>query len=255
MAFTVEQLVPSPEMLRGRMLPRLRSAIRLTWRHWIVILGIIGLGVGIYMAVHAPVFAVTDVHAIVRGNQRTSFQELYAASGIDQQNIFLIRPDIAAERVVRTPGVAASTVHLRLPAQVIIDVEEYAPLVAWQVVTTTVWLAGDGSPCPIAGDPPPLTLVDATGAAINAEGNSMRRRVLADLAAIQAARPDLKVLYYGGLEGLYFRSPAGWTVYLGNDGQIDEKLAILETTEQDIVARRTSVSMIDLRFAGHALFR
>ena len=40
---------------------------------------------------------------------------------------------------------------------------EQLPLVAWQGITTTVWLSADGSEVPQAGAPPSLHLTDLSG--------------------------------------------------------------------------------------------
>ena len=43
----------------------------------------------------------------------------------------------------------------------------------------------------------------------------MRPQLLVALSVLHDRRPDLKDLYYGSQEGIYFRAPQGWTVYLG----------------------------------------
>jgi hypothetical protein len=226
----------------------------LIWRQWLSLFLGVAIAFGFAQLWTSGHFAVSAAGIAVRGCQRVPAEAIYAASALDQQNIFLVRPAEVAARVSQVAGVATTTVHVRLPDQVIIDVQEYAPLVAWQVMTGTVWLASDGTPVPMVGVPPPLTLVDESGAAQDQDGG-LRRQVLADLEVLYTARPDQSGIYYGALEGLYFRAPAGWTVYLGDGGPITAKLALLEAIEKDIVARNAQVDVIDLRFEGHALLK
>ncbi|PKO23815.1 MAG: hypothetical protein CVU38_02110 [Chloroflexi bacterium HGW-Chloroflexi-1] len=215
---------------------------------------IIALIVGFARLSQSSPFTVSAAATQIRGCQRVPAEAVYAASALDQRNLFYIHPAAAAARIDALPGVAAASVHLRLPDQVIIDVREYAPLVAWQAVTTTVWLADDGTPLPMVGDSPPLSLVDVNGAAVAPDGR-LRPQVLTNLKALHAARPDLVAVYYGALEGLYFRAPGGWTVYLGDGAPMDPKLGLLAATERDIVAHSRRVDVIDMRFDGHALLR
>jgi cell division septal protein FtsQ len=236
--------------LSGLPVRLVKGGLHLGVRRWAVLLAVLAIGVGLPQLLDGSYFKVTA--AKVRGCQRIPAEAVYAASGLHGQSVFRIRPDEAATRLAALPGVAAAAVHVRLPHHVRIEVREYLPLVSWQVFTTTVWLGDDGTPIPMVGDPPALTLVDAGGAAMDSSGG-LRPEVLADLKALRAARPELTHVYYGEQEGLYFRASAGWTVYLGVRGEIGEKLALLEATERDLLARSEHVDVIDLRFEGHAL--
>jgi hypothetical protein len=57
------------------------------------------------------------------------------------------------------------------------------------------------------------------------------------------------------LEGLYFRAPEGYTVYLGEEGSMAQKLALLEETQRQLAGRNARVRVVDLRFDGYALIR
>ena len=227
---------------------------RATGRRLAVGLPAIALIVGFVQLTQSSLFTVSAAGTQIRGCQRVPAEAVYAASALDQQNLFSIQPAAAVARIEALPGVAATRIHVRLPDQVIIDVREYTPLVALQMVTTTVWLADDGALLPMVGDPPPLSLIDVNGAAVAPEGD-LRPQALANLKTLHAARPDLTAVYYGTLEGLYFRAAGGWTVYLGDSAQLDPKLALLAATERDIIAHGRRVDVIDMRFDGHALLR
>jgi len=150
------------------------------------------------------------------------------------------------------PGIAKVDVHVRLPNQVLIDVREHLPLVAWQAITSTVWLSADGAEVPQAGAPPSLNLTDLTGTPLE-ESRPTWLLILPQLVAAQQALPDQTELSYGRFEGLYFRTPEGWTVWLGNAG-IAAKLALLEAARREITARGARPSVIDLRYSTRQAF-
>ncbi len=208
---------------------------------------IIGLAAGAWTLLSLPQLRVATTSTQVGGNQRIASGDIFTASQIDGRSIFLVRPSQVAERVAALPGIATAAAHVRLPNQVLIDVTEQVPLVTWQSTTGTVWLTAAGAEVPMQGEPPPLTLNDLTGRSPE-EVRGTLQTVLSNLAELHAARPELTVLYYGTLEGLYFRAPEGWTVYLGEAGSLATKLALLAATQQKLAEQGKQPQVIDLRF-------
>jgi cell division septal protein FtsQ len=218
--------------------------------------------IGVFMALVAGLtvaltnenFAVTRELTTVRGLHRVAEEDVRRASKLEGTNIFRVQPGQAAKNVKELPGIAAAHVHVWLPAQIVIDVQEHEPLVAWQGITTTVWVADTGAVVPMTSDPPPLELVDKTGAAAEANGR-LRPHVLANLKALRAAGIEVTSLFYGPKEGIYFRSPEGWTVYLGNEGQMPAKLAALQELRKNNIARNVRATTVDLRIDGRMQLR
>jgi cell division septal protein FtsQ len=190
----------------------------------------------------------------IRGNQRVASEAIYAASQIDETSIFWIRPEEVARRVMKVPGIATAFVHVRLPDQVIIDVQEQTPTVVWQRGKDTLWLAQNGAAVPLVGEAPQFTLIDPEGAAADAKGG-LRPALLAQLMTIHEQRPDTSELFFGKQEGLYFRAPEGYTVYLGSDGDVTLKLAGLNAMRTGILAHPATVKEVDLRVDGRAYVR
>jgi cell division septal protein FtsQ len=226
----------------------------LTLRHWIALLILTAAAVGISQLLTLPQFTVTTASVQVRGNQRASADDVYAASGVEGTNVFQVQAGSVARRVADLPGVETVRVHVRLPADVIIDVAELAPLAILQTVTETLWISSDGTVIQQVGEPPKLTLVEANGTVRDAQGIVIPEVVRA-LEAIRANRPDLTDLHFGTLEGLYFRATEGYTVYLGEGGAMSQKLALLEATQQQIAERGMHPQVVDLRFDGHAMLK
>lgn len=195
-----------------------------------------------------PALAVTSSTAQIGGSRRLAPRTIYDASGVEGRNIFLIRRAAVEAYVEAVPGVASAEVHLRLPNQIVIDVHEHSPLVAWHSITETVWLAADGAEVPQAGAAPPLTLTDATGASL-AQSRGLWPVMLAHLAEIHAAQPDVQEFSYGEPQGLYYRTAAGAEVWLGDTGPMTKKVALAADAQPEIARAGGQAKVIDLRFS------
>lgn len=215
--------------------------------HRVVLLVIaVGFTFGMIQLLRLPQMAVSATSTQIGGVQRITREKIYNASGIEGRNIFLVRPNDVAAAVSQVGGIAAVQVHVRLPNQVLIDVQEHAPLVAWQGVTTTLWLAADGALVPQAGQAPPLTLVDQTEAMPDAE-SLHAPLLLKNLIALHDTRPDIAKVYYRKNQGLSFQTPEGSDVWLGDSGPMADKLAVLEVARREITRLGKQAKVIDLR--------
>jgi cell division septal protein FtsQ len=192
--------------------------------------------------------------AEIRGNTRIPSENLYLASGIDTVSIFWIQPAAIEKRLAALPGIASAKVHVRLPNQVIIDVQESAPYLIWNKGAGNVWVGQNGSVMPPADTTPALRLIDPDGAAAGPNG-ALRPQVVAQVIALRALRPEVTNLYYGRNEGLYFLAPEGWSVYLGEDGNMTEKLAALATLQSQLKGAATAPKSIDLRTNGKVFLK
>jgi len=227
---------------------------RVNWLQVAVFVGLASvMGVLIWGIMQEP-FRISGSSIEVIGNHRLEAWEVVRAADIEGANAFTILPSDVAKRVAGLEGVNEVTVRVRLPNRLIVELKEFLPLVAWQTPEGTRWLSEDGALIPISGDPPGLTLIDPMGEAADENGN-LRPSLLAGLAVVAQMRPELREIYYGKLEGLYFRSPEGWTVYLGEEGRMARKLAILEGMKQTISTGNTPAQVLDLRFEGFTTFK
>jgi cell division septal protein FtsQ len=223
-------------------------------RHWVALLALAAAAFGASQLFSLRQFTVTAPNVRVRGVLRTSADEVYAASELEGTNVFRVQASNAASRVAELRGVESAKVHVRLPANAIIDVVELAPIAIFQTITETLWIGTDGRAIQQVGDPPMLTLVEVNGTVRDQRGRVLPE-IIEGLKAIQANRPDLTDIHYGTLEGLYFRAPEGYTVYLGEGGAMTQKLALLEATQQQVAEGDLHPEEIDLRFDGYAMLK
>jgi len=223
-------------------------------RRWLALVVLALAAVAFNQLLLLPEFTVTAANVRVRGSHRASVDQIYAASGLEGTNVFRVQGDGAAERVTEVPGVESVQVHVRLPADVVIDVVELAPIAIVQTITETLWIGSDGVGIGQVGEPPTLTLFDDSGSVRDASG-AVLPEIVEGLETIRANRPDLTDIRYGTLEGLYFSAPEGYTVYLGQGGAIAQKLALLEATQQQVAEWGYYPDVIDLRYDGYAMLR
>ncbi len=225
-----------------------RTPLRNILRHGFVL---ILLGAAIYGLVELfqlPALIVTSSAAQVGGAHRLTPRAIYDASGVEGHHIFLIRPAEVEANLREMPGIAGAQVHLRLPNQVLIDVQEQRPLVAWQAGEETVWLAAEGDVIPQAGIAPPCTLVDTVHATL--AGNDVwRRKMLTYLAELQVSHPELTTFGYGDPQGLYYRPAEGLEVWLGDTGPMSRKVTVAAEASAQIQRAGGQVKVIDLRFS------
>ncbi|MCX7707455.1 MAG: FtsQ-type POTRA domain-containing protein [Anaerolineae bacterium] len=229
----------------GMRLPDKETVVRWARRAFLIAL-VGGFGFGLAALLHLSFWRVSATTTLVGGTQRLTPQTVYEAGGLEGRNIFLVRSEEVAAAVRQLPGVRDARVHVRLPNQVVIDVWEYVPLVAWRTITATVWLAEDGSPVPQAGEPPPLTLDDSSGT-FPTDGNQLTAILLKDLKVLHELLPEVRELSYSREKGLTFRTSEGWEVWLGEGGAVADKLRLLSAARQEITRLGRQIRFIDLR--------
>ncbi len=245
---------PRPQTPKAavRAAPRKAATAHVPWRRLLMLPLLVAATFALLEFLTREQFYVYS--AQIQGNRRVPAAEIYAASQIDKQHIFWVRPNLAAARVMDLPGIADAHVSMALPSTVTIEVQEREPLVAVQTISMTTWFAADGTRLPQAGSEPPLLLIDPEGVASTDQGE-LRAQVLADLQALHAGMPDLTTIDYGAQEGLTFQSPDGYTVYLGSQGNVAAKLDLLQSVQVQIASREAAPKVVDLRVDGNAYLR
>lgn len=204
------------------------------------------VGAGLIYLLQWPVLQVWHGSTLIGGAQRIESAVIYDKAEVGGRNILLLHSGEVAARLEAVPGIADATVHLRLPNEVIIDVVEHAPLVAWQTITSTMWLSASGAEVPQSGGLPPLQLVDQSGGRLTSNP-ALKTMILDNLKTIHEARPEQNELYYGNTQGLYYRAAEGWEVWLGENGDVRKKLALALAAGQDLARTGARPAMIDLR--------
>ena len=188
--------------------------------------------------------------------------EIFAASGVNEQNIFWIDPAEVAKRIVALDGVKAARVRCELPTLVTIEVEEREPVVMWRATSQEqdLWLDEAGEVLPYHGDvnsPDMVFVVDyserhlAVGDRIEPEG------IVQSVLRLAAALPGEQVYYYQPDRGLSFThrvSGGQWPVYVGTSDDLARKIQVVQALTEYLVANNVGPRYVDVRWAEHPVY-
>jgi cell division septal protein FtsQ len=195
--------------------------------------------------------------ARIQGNRILSAAEIYAASQVDGLSVFWIDPEAVAGNVEALPNVKRAYVHLTLPANLIIEVEERQPEIIWQTGEEMWWIDNEGLFVP------PHEEADAENnrlRIIDQEVRAIQPNDQIDLGIVRGAqiihehKPELETLYYSQQYGLTYLTPEGWPVYVGKKENIRAKLRAADSIYADLAARQVSPLFIDVRNPLRAIY-
>jgi cell division septal protein FtsQ len=198
----------------------------------------------------------------IEGARFLQEDEIFAASGVNEQNIFWIDPADVAQRIVALNGVKAARVRCELPALVTIEVEEREPVVMWRATSQEqdLWLDEAGEVLPYHGDvnsPDMVFVVDygerhlAVGDRIEPEG------IVQSVLRLAAALPGEQVYYYQPDRGLSFThrvSGGQWPVYVGTSDDLARKIQVVQALTEYLVANNVGPRYVDVRWAEHPVY-
>jgi hypothetical protein len=201
----------------------------------------------------------------VEGTVSLSPEEIADASGLAGSHVFAVDPAQAASDIGTLPGIISSTVTLRWPNQVYIEVAEEAAVAIWQEngveygVTASGRLFpavrpnptllrieseipvipqtpdGDGTPSELAVQDPDAA--EEAGDDLDTSLSFVPAEVLDGAMQLRELRPTIERLYYQPNGGLSYQDGRGWRGYFGTGVEMNQKLAIYESLVADLLAR------------------
>ncbi len=205
------------------------------------VMGIIGL----FILFTNPHFAI--VAPQVEGLQTLDAAQVLRTAHLDRANIFTLDVDQVAARVQLLPRVKRARVRLGLPNRAVIFIIERDPVLLY-VREGELWgVDEEGHLFPLGDDirtDLPALLDDDASAS---DGHTMDARLVQAVVQLHQKAPDLKEFRYRREYGLYFLSPEGWRVYLGDAQQMEAKLARWETIHRQLLRQKRPVQDVDLR--------
>jgi cell division septal protein FtsQ len=241
------------EMPADRPAVRIRPAPRLKPHRWLALAmaGIIAFALGQLLA--NDVFYVYQMQ--ITGNRFVSESEIFDGSGVAGYNIFWVKPQEVAATLMSHPYIKSAKVVVGLPNRVRIHIVEREPRLAWDVNGEIAWVDAEGMVLPRReGSGDLVTLVDAGRQAALDEGH-LRPAIVTGALEIHRLLPDAKVFQYAQTFGLHFQLPGGTMVYLGDEQDMPEKVALLNALRQKLAADKVQAQLIDLRYRGSPYYR
>jgi cell division septal protein FtsQ len=248
----------------GRQYPssarRVRFALAPAPGHWQILVSrlaaamlLVLAGWVIYAVFNSPNFYVYDIQ--VRGNAAVTSEEVYTTSDLEGLSVFWVDPAAVARRVETLPNVRSAHVKIRLPARVIVTVEERAPVILWQTGDVSWWVDAEGVIFPPRADPSDtLTIIDTDAQPVS-PGEALDPSIIETAQSLRRLLPELPVMHYSRATGVSFTTGEGWPVYLGDGRDMDEKLTILVNLRKDLLARGVTPEFIDVRFIERPFYK
>jgi cell division septal protein FtsQ len=240
---------------------------RIQWRSagWrLLALAVLAALIGVMVFVSSDFgFFVYRDSTRVEGARFLPADEIFAASGVNEQNIFWIDPAEIARRVVTLDGVKAARVRCDLlPTLVTIEVEERQPVVMWRATSQEqdLWLDDAGVVLPYHGDvnsPNMVFVVDygerhlEVGDRIEPEG------IVESVMQLAAVLPGEQVYSYQPDRGLSFThrvSGSQWPVYVGTSDDLPRKIQVVQALTEYLVANNIGPRYVDVRWAEHPVY-
>ncbi len=208
------------------------------------LLAVIGI-TGLFFLFTDPHFTI--VAPQVEGLQSLDTAQVLRTARLDQANVFTLDVDQVAARLQLLPRVKRARVRLGLPNRALILITERDPVLLY-VREGELWGVDEEGHLFSLGDDirtdlPALLDDDASAS----DGHTMDVRLVQAVVQLHQKAPDLKEFRYRRKYGLYFLSPEGWRVYLGDARQMEAKLARWEAMHQQLLQQKRPVQEVDLR--------
>lgn len=237
--------------------PASRTTARQRMRRWLAErswnLSHAGAGLLLALSIGCLVFVFTNVDFYVFGadiqdTRYASSAAIYQQAGIDGFSAFFIRPAAVNQRLRQLPAVRSAAVQVRLPNRVEIAVEEREPALLYQVQGETHWVDAEGVLMPAADSRGDLVKLIDDSLAAQVSPQHIDPYLLGAIQQITQDLPQIDTFRYQEPFGMYFFSPEGWRVLLGEAENMDSKLLAWTALRTDLLRKKATVQEVDLRF-------
>lgn len=248
--------------LKGRILVdekgerRLR---RLRWRRLLIALALVGAIVGAALLYRSPLLRVKEVEVV--GATNTAPEQIAALADLEGASMFTAPLGEAEARIVGLPLVKAANARVRWPNKVQIEVVERTPWGYWNLAGQSYVIDSEGVILPDVkppkgapvifdvGDPADLSPGDRvdTDAALLAQ---VLLKFVPEKLALNIARFE-----YTPEKGLSLVTDAEYRVVMGDSQNVEYKLTVWKTVEEEIGRGEMAGHVLDLRFRDRPSFQ
>jgi len=241
-------------------LPRLSYGPR--WISFLLMSACLFLIYGMY---NTDAYLVQSIN--VTGNQRIHTDEIEMVIGIWNQPSFVVNPaQVEYNLLASYPELISVSVHVGLPAEITIRVQERLPAIAWEQAGQVVWIDAQGYSFPPRGVVDDLALVTAMGLpsppleAETAPTIGARPFMTPELArsimTLYPTMPEGASLVYDPQYGLGWQDPLGWKVYFGQSGDnMQSKLNVYLTIVEYLLKRNIQPALISVEYPSAPFYR
>lgn len=213
-----------------------------------LVLAVVGvlalLGLTIWFAL-SPLFHIADAQVI--GVSRVAAGDVFAASGLAQRHVILANGRAAEANILaQLPALKEAQVSCFLPADCVISVVEWEPLLTWDTGAGLVWVDGAGSVSNADRVMEGRWLVN--GPLPTDERGLVERDVLLGIAELTGLGVGPGMVSYRSGRGLVLQDPAGWRVIVGQGTGMEERLQVYAEIRDHLLANDIRPTFVDVRF-------
>lgn len=222
---------------------------------------LIASGYAAFTLLNSPYLRLERIDVI--GVSRTSELEVRAFAGVKPgENLLRIRPERVAAEVAKNPWVKEAKVRRVFPSKLEISVVEREPLARIPYYGYFVSVDAGGIALALAQDQPAEDLAIVTGVSSSQVilGQAYPAPKLA--AALNClsylspeARRRISEVHLGDKEELTMYTLDGVTIYVGQGGDLQAKMRLLEAILQEAGNKKFALEYIDLRYEGKPVFK
>jgi cell division septal protein FtsQ len=223
---------------------------------------VVALGALLYYLWSSPQYHVQA--AQITGLQRISTQDVNAVLNVNGESIFTVSDEELRKRLQQAfPEFSSLEVHVALPGEVTVKIEERQPILVWRQDGRTILVDANGVSFPMRDQnvPLPPVIVDAHGSppAQNMEINDkaleqfMPVEMVSAILSMSAQAPKNTPIMFDPQRGLGWKDAQGWEVYFGDMSNMDIKLRLYKAIlnkldEEDTMPALISVEHVHLPY-------
>ncbi len=221
---------------------------------WRVVSGLIACAtfIALFFMWSASDFTVSGVD--LRGAQRLDTASVEAVIKIAGSSIFSIETDSIYSLVRQQfPELQSVNVSVGFPAEVVVRVEERAPVLAWEQASLTVWVDAAGVSFIPQGSDEDLIKVTALDAPPTLGGDSyaqhqlIRPEMVRAIQELSRIAPQGAPLIYDPRLGFGWTDPGGWQAFFGQDGKnMTQRLAVYLAIVGELSSRNLKPTLISV---------
>lgn len=240
------------------------------WRVLSLLLLVSGVLVLNYLLT-SPTFKVKSVR--VEGLLRMSVDDVSRTLGVMDKAIFTLDPEKMEEKITESyVELTNVSVQVNLPADVLIQVNERVPMIAWVMENKTLWIDGNGFIFSPRGEAekivsvfadvlPPSTVVDqiddGTGSEIEDGLQAfVPEEYINAVFELNSRTPKKSRLIFDKSRGFGWADPRGWKVFFGTEiRDIESKLQVYYAVVEKLEGEGITPDLISVAYLHAPYYR
>ena len=236
-----------------------RRRRRVRRRRILIALGLVAAIAGVVALYRSPLLRVDEVQVV--GATNLTPEHVAELADLEGARMFNAPLDDAEARIVALPLIKGAKAQLRWPDKVRIEVIERTPWGYWNLAGTPYVIDGEGVVLPDVKPPEGAPVIHDTGdPAVLSPGDRVDTDAVRLAQSLLESVPEqlsltITQLEYRPENGLSLVTDAKYRVVMGDSQNVDYKLAVWKTVEEDIGRGPMAGHVLDLRFRDRPSFQ